>query len=151
MTACPIRSFNDASRLFNICRSPEHPQDELHGRRARPDRVYRGEGLEPQQEDSRNAAIKCAKVQTLVKVINEGILEACRLSGRPVNQTVERIEAHATTSASRPAAKISFAWKDNPKASSAVGNAAGGYGSAGRPPPLPVHAGVAIDRTFRDR
>jgi len=25
MTACPIRSFNDASRLFNICRSQEHP------------------------------------------------------------------------------------------------------------------------------
>src|SRR5688572_6938645 len=25
MTACPIRSFNDASRLFNIRRSPEHP------------------------------------------------------------------------------------------------------------------------------
>src|SRR3954467_6244571 len=41
-------------------------KDELHGRRVRPDRVYRDEGLEPQQEDSRNAAIKCAKVQTLV-------------------------------------------------------------------------------------
>lgn len=25
MTACPIRSFNDASPLFNICHSPEHP------------------------------------------------------------------------------------------------------------------------------
>ena len=41
--------------------------DELHDRRARPDRVCRGEGLEPEQEDGRNAAIKCAKVQTLVR------------------------------------------------------------------------------------
>ena len=52
-----------------MARAHKHAaKDELHGRRARPDRVYRGEGLEPQQEDSRNAAIKCAKVQTLVKV-----------------------------------------------------------------------------------
>ena len=51
-----------------MARARKHAaKDELHGRRARPDRVYRGEGLEPQQEDSRNAAIKCAKVQTLVK------------------------------------------------------------------------------------
>ena len=42
--------------------------DELHDRRARPDRVCRGEGLEPEQEDGRNAAIKCAKVQTLVSL-----------------------------------------------------------------------------------
>lgn len=49
-----------------MARARKHAaKDELHGRRARPDRVYRGEGLEPQQEDSRNAAIKCAKVQTL--------------------------------------------------------------------------------------
>jgi hypothetical protein len=49
-----------------VARARKHAaKDELHGRRARPDRVYRGEGLEPQQEDSRNAAIKCAKVQTL--------------------------------------------------------------------------------------
>jgi len=29
MTACPIRSFNDASPLFNICHSPEHPRNFL--------------------------------------------------------------------------------------------------------------------------
>lgn len=52
--------------LRHVARARKHAaKDELHGRRARPDRVYRGEGLEPQQEDSRNAAIKCAKVQTL--------------------------------------------------------------------------------------
>ena len=52
-----------------MARARKHAaKDELHGRRARPDRVYRGEGLEPQQEDSRNAAIKCAKVQTLGRV-----------------------------------------------------------------------------------
>jgi hypothetical protein len=52
-----------------VARARKHAaKDELHGRRARPDRVYRGEGLEPQQEDSRNAAIKCAKVQTLAKL-----------------------------------------------------------------------------------
>src|SRR3954451_10583097 len=50
------------------CSTKHAAKDELHGRRARPDRVYRGEGLEPQQEDSRNAAIKCAKVQTLNRV-----------------------------------------------------------------------------------
>src|SRR3954462_6361399 len=55
--------------LRHVARARKHAaKDELHGRRARPDRVYRGEGLEPQQEDSRNAAIKCAKVQTLNRV-----------------------------------------------------------------------------------
>src|SRR3954454_11381232 len=57
-----------------MARARKHAaKDELHGRRARPDRVYRGEGLEPQQEDSRNAAIKCAKVQTLVTYLNSPI------------------------------------------------------------------------------
>src|SRR4051794_17615071 len=63
--------------LRHVARARKHAaKDELHGHRARPDRVYRGEGLEPQQEDSRNAAIKCAKVQTL-----EHFNTICLLSG----------------------------------------------------------------------
>jgi hypothetical protein len=75
-------------------------KDELHGRRARPDRVYRGEALEPQQEDSRNTAIKCAKVQTLTRTTEKAVADGVRFE-LTVPLQVRRISS-AVPSTTRP-------------------------------------------------